>query len=51
MSDTLETEAGPLEALKMAAKTIGPSKEVVPHSDRGGQYGSHAYRELLDALG
>ncbi len=51
MSETLETEAGPLEALKMAAKTIGPSKEIVAHSDRGCQYGSHAYRELLDALG
>lgn len=51
MSDTLETESGPLAALKMAAKTVGPGKEVVAHSDRGCQYGSHAYRTLLDALG
>ena len=51
MSDTLETETGPLAALKMAAKTVGPGKEVVAHSDRGCQYGSHAYRALLDALG
>ena len=51
MSDTLETESGPLAALKMAAKTVGPGKEVVAHSDRGCQYGSHVYRALLDALG
>ena len=50
-SDTLETESGPLKALKMAAKTVGSGKEVVAHSDRGCQYGSHAYRELLNALG
>ncbi len=51
MSDTLETEAGPLKALKMAAKTVGPGKEVVAHSDRGSQYGARVYRELLDDLG
>ena len=51
MSDTLETETGPLAALKMAAKAVGPGKEVVAHSDRGCQYGSRAYRALLDALG
>jgi transposase InsO family protein len=51
MSDTLETETGPLAALKMAAKAVGPDKEVVAHSDRGCQYGSHAYRALLEALG
>lgn len=51
MSDTLETESGPLAALKMAAKTVGTGKEVVAHSDRGCQYGSHAYRTQLDALG
>ena len=49
--NTLETEDGPLKALKMAAKSVGPGKEVVSHSDRGCQYGSHAYRELLEALG
>lgn len=51
MSDMLETKSGPLAALKMAAKTIGPGKEIVAHSDRGCQYGSHAYRSLLDVLG
>ena len=51
LSDTLETEAGPLKALKMAAKTVGPGKDVVAHSDRGCQYGSHVYRGLLDDLG
>lgn len=51
MSDTLETESGPLEALKMAAKVVGYGKEVVAHSDRGCQYGSHVYRALLDVLG
>jgi transposase InsO family protein len=50
VSDTLETEDGPLKALKMAAKSVGPGKEVVSHSDRGCQYGSRAYRALLDAL-
>ncbi len=48
--DTLKTE-GPLEALRMAARTVGDVADVVAHSDRGCQYASHAYRELLDALG
>ncbi len=51
ISDTLETEDGPLKALRMAAKTIGAGKEVVAHSDRGCQYASHAYRKMLDAIG
>ena len=51
ISDTLETEDGPLKALRMAAKAVGAGKEVVAHSDRGCQYGSRAYREMLDALG
>ena len=51
LSDTLETESGPLAALKMAAETVGPGREVVAHSDRGSQYGSHAYRGFLAALG
>ena len=51
LSDTLETETGPLKALKMAAKTVGPGKDVVAHSDRGCQYGAWLYRELLKALG
>ena len=48
--DSLKTE-GPLEALRMAAKAIGGVAGVVAHSDRGCQYASHAYRELLDTLG
>ena len=48
--DSLKTD-GPLEALRMAAKTIGEAEGVVAHSDRGCQYASHAYRELLDTLG
>ena len=51
VSDTLETEDGPLRALRMAAKTVGAGKDVVSHSDRGCQYGSRAYRALLEALG
>ena len=51
ISDTLETEDGPLRALRMAAKTVGAGKEVVAHSDRGCQYASHAYRKILDDLG
>ena len=51
LSDTLETETGPLKALKVAAKTIGSGKDVVAHSDRGCQYGSWQYRERLKALG
>ena len=51
VSDTLETEDGPLRALRMAAKAVGAGKGVVAHSDRGGQYASHAYRKMLDAIG
>jgi transposase InsO family protein len=48
--DSLKTE-DPLEALKMASKAIGEVAGVVAHSDRGCQYGSHAYQALLDNLG
>ena len=51
VSDTLETEDGPLRALRMAAKAVGAGKGVVAHSDRGCQYASHAYRKMLDAIG
>ena len=50
ISDTLETEPGPLKALKMAAKNLN-CPNVIAHSDRGCQYASHAYRELLESLG
>lgn len=48
--DSLKAE-GPLDALKMAAKTIGDVVGVVAHSDRGCQYACRLYRELLEALG
>ena len=51
VSDTLETEDGPLRALRMAAKAVGAGKGVVAHSDRGCQYASPAYRKMLDAIG
>lgn len=50
IEETLEAR-GPLEALKMAARTIGAVPGVVAHSDRGCQYASHAYRTLLGSLG
>ena len=48
--DSLKTE-GPLAALEMAAKTLGPDAKPVAHSDRGCQYNSHAYIEALQKLG
>ena len=50
ITETLEA-LGPLEALKMASKAIGKLAGVVAHSDRGCQYASRAYRELLESLG
>lgn len=48
--DDLTTE-GPLAALKMASKKLGPKAKPIAHSDRGCQYASHMYRNLLDTLG
>lgn len=48
--DSLKTE-GPLEALRMAIKTLPPGVKPVAHSDRGCQYGSHLYRGELTAHG
>jgi transposase InsO family protein len=50
VTETLEAQ-GPMEALMMAAKSIGRVRGVVAHSDRGCQYASHAYRALLESLG
>ncbi len=36
-----------LKALKMAIKKVGPSAEVIFHSNRGSQYASDAYRQFL----
>jgi len=48
--DSLKTE-GPLEALKMASRALGSEVKPVAHSDRGCQYTSHEYRNLLEKLG
>lgn len=48
--DSLKTE-GPLAALEMASRTLGPDAKPVAHSDRGCQYNSHAYIEALEKLG
>lgn len=50
--DTLATEAN-LEALKMALKSCRKGKDAfrIHHSDRGSQYGSIAYRSLLNTHG
>ena len=48
--ESLRTE-GPLEALRMAMRTLPPDARPVAHSDRGCQYGSHLYRDELEAHG
>jgi transposase InsO family protein len=47
---TLEDEL-PLEALRMALESRRPSPGLVHHSDRGSQYASRDYTELLKAHG
>jgi len=42
MTDTLV-----LDALQHAIRDRQPPPELIHHSDRGGQYASHAYRDLL----
>lgn len=42
---------GPLAALAMASRTLGPGARPVAHSDRGSRYASHAYRRALAELG
>lgn len=44
---TLETK-GPITALKMALKTCGSSETLIHHSDRGVQYCSAEYVEILE---
>lgn len=48
--DSLGTD-GPLAALEMASRTLGPGARPVAHSDRGCQYASRAYRGALAELG
>ena len=50
VSNSLKTE-GPLAALAMASRALGPDAKPVAHSDRGCQYNSHAYIEALEKLG
>ncbi len=50
MRDTLEAELA-LDALQMALARRCPAPGLVHHSDRGVQYASNAYRELLEAHG
>lgn len=46
MGSTLETSLV-LKALDAAMRVVGPSAEVIFHSDRGSQYASEAYRRML----
>lgn len=50
MQETLETRL-PLAALQMALRQRGRPGQVIHHSDRGVQYASAAYREVLDENG
>lgn len=50
MQETLETRL-PLAALQMALVQRGQPGQVIHHSDRGVQYASAAYREVLDENG
>ena len=50
VSNSLKTE-GPLAALAMASRALGPDAKPVAHSDRGCQYNSHAYIKALEKLG
>jgi len=46
LEKSLDTE-GPLSALRMAVKQLKPGHTLVHHSDRGSQYCSHLYVNLL----
>ena len=50
ISESLETE-GALNSLGMAIKDLGKGEHPIHHSDRGCQYGSHAYRQALQKAG
>lgn len=47
---TLKAE-GPLQALDMALGQYSGNKQLIHHSDRGGQYCCHLYTELLQQKG
>ena len=48
LSKSLDIEA-PLQALKMALKDLPQEHKLIHHSDRGVQYCSKAYVELLQS--
>ena len=51
LGETLET-CYPVEALKMALKRVeGKDIDLIHHSDRGCQYASHEYTDLLKSYG
>ena len=50
ISESLEAD-GAVRALKMAGRKLPRGAKVVAHSDKGCQYGSHKYLEVLAALG
>jgi putative transposase len=50
MSDTLATEL-PLRAMNMAIATRRPPRGLLHHTDRGCQYASIEYRQVLEAHG
>ena len=45
------TAALPLQALQMAIQHRQPPAGLIHHSDRGSQYASHAYRDVLNTHG
>ena len=50
ISESLEAD-GAVRALKMAGRRLPKGSKVVAHSDKGCQYGSRKYLEVLAALG
>lgn len=50
MDDTMTTQLVE-DAFTMAVTSRAPSKDLLHHSDRGSQYASQRYRELLDMHG
>jgi putative transposase len=50
LSERLERSVA-LEALEMAIKHRRPASGLLHHSDRGSQYASHEYQELLEQHG
>lgn len=46
LSNRLKTQVV-IDALEMAIKQRKPTREVIAHSDRGSQYASHRYRDVL----